>query len=36
MIEPIPVEPGRPERFDYAYTRNGTANLFMISEPLLG
>ena len=36
MIEPIPAEPGQPERFDYEYTRNGTANLFMISEPLLG
>ena len=36
MVEPIPAAPGRPERFDYEYTRNGTANLFMISEPLLG
>jgi hypothetical protein len=36
VIEPVPAEPGRPERFDYEYTRNGTANLFMISEPLLG
>ena len=36
VIEPIPAEPGRPERFDYEYTRNGTANLFMVSMPLLG
>ena len=36
VAEPIPAEPGQPERFDYEYTRNGTANLFMISEPLLG
>src|SRR5512147_883242 len=36
VIEPIPAEPGQPERFDYEYTRNGTANLFMISEPLVG
>ena len=36
VIEPIPAEPGQPERFDYEYTRNGTANLFMTSEPLLG
>lgn len=36
VIEPIPAEPGQPERVDYEYTRNGTANLFMISEPLLG
>jgi hypothetical protein len=33
---PVPAGPGRPERFDYEYVRNGTANLFMISEPLLG
>ena len=33
---PLPAEPGQPERFDYEYIRNGTANLFMISEPLLG
>ena len=36
VAEPIPAAPGRPERIDYEYTRNGTANLFMISEPLLG
>jgi len=36
VIEPIPAEPGQPERYDYEYTRNGTANLFMISMPLLG
>jgi hypothetical protein len=36
LIQPIPAAPGRPERFDYEYARNGTANLFMISEPLLG
>jgi hypothetical protein len=35
-VEPVPPEPGQPERFDYEYVRNGTANLFMISEPLLG
>jgi hypothetical protein len=35
-IQPLPPEPGRPERFDYEYVRNGTANLFMVSEPLLG
>ena len=33
---PLPAEPGQAERFDYEYVRNGTANLFMISEPLLG
>jgi hypothetical protein len=35
-VRPLPAEPGQPERFDYEYVRNGTANLFMISEPLLG
>ena len=35
-MQPLPAEPGQPERFDYEYVRNGTANLFMISEPLLG
>ena len=34
--QPLPPEPGQPERFDYEYVRNGTANLFMVSEPLLG
>jgi hypothetical protein len=36
VVQPIPAEPGQPERFDYEYIRNGTANLFMISEPLAG
>jgi hypothetical protein len=35
-VQPIPAQPGQPERFDYEYVRNGTANLFMISEPLVG
>ncbi len=33
---PLPPGPGQPERFDAEYVRNGTANLFMLSEPLLG
>jgi DDE superfamily endonuclease len=36
VAEPVPAAPGRPERIDYEYVRNGTANLFMISEPLIG
>lgn len=32
----IPAAPGRPARVDYEYERNGTANLFMIFEPLSG
>jgi hypothetical protein len=33
---PIPARPGYPERVDYEYERNGTANLFMVFEPLAG
>jgi hypothetical protein len=36
VVLPLPAEPGQPERFDYEYVRNGTANLFMVSEPLRG
>ncbi len=32
----IPLAAGRPERFDYEYERNGTANVFMFCEPLRG
>lgn len=35
-LVPIPAERGQPERFDYEYERNGTANLFMICEPMVG
>lgn len=33
---PIPATPGQAERVDYEYERNGTANLFMVFEPLAG
>ena len=33
---PLPARPGEPERYDYEYRRNGTANLFMVFEPLVG
>lgn len=33
---PLPAEPGQPERVDYEYERNGTANLFLFVEPLGG
>jgi len=33
---PIPAVPGRSERVDYEYERNGTANLFMLFAPLEG
>lgn len=34
--DPIPSEPGKLERYDYQYERNGVANLFMFFEPLTG
>jgi transposase len=30
--EPIPAAPGQPERYDYEYKRNGTANLFVFLD----
>ncbi len=33
---PLPAAPGRPERVDYEYRRQGTANLFLSFEPLAG
>jgi hypothetical protein len=32
----VPAAPGRPERIDHEYRRNGTANIFMLAEPLTG
>ncbi len=32
----LPPEPGRAERHDYEYQRNGVANLFLAFEPLAG
>ncbi len=34
--EPLAPAPGRPARHDYEYEREGTANLFIVSEPLAG
>ena len=31
---PLPMEPGRSERVDYEYERSGTANLFLVTQPL--
>ena len=31
--EPQPMTQGHPMRFDYAYTRHGTCNLFMMAGP---
>jgi hypothetical protein len=33
-IEPKPIEPGKVQRYDYQYERNGVCNLFMFFEPL--
>jgi hypothetical protein len=33
---PLPAAPGHPERVDYEYRREGTTNLFMCCEPLVG
>ena len=33
---PLPAEPGKPLRYDTAYKRNGTANIFIAFEPWTG
>jgi transposase len=33
---PLPAAPGKPLRYDTEYQRNGTANIFMAFEPLVG
>lgn len=33
---PLPPKPGRPERFDYEYRRNGTRQLFVFFQPQAG
>jgi hypothetical protein len=34
--QPLPAAPGKPEKVDYEYERNGTANIFICTEPLNG
>ena len=36
VAAPVPATPGQVAHYDYEYVRNGTANLFMICEPLAG
>ena len=36
VTTPVPAQPGQPAREDYEYKREGTANLFMLAEPLAG
>lgn len=33
---PLPAQPGQVKRYDYEYERNGTANLFVMCQPLVG
>jgi transposase len=34
VLEPLPMQPGRPRRIDYEYERKGTCNLFIAFQPL--
>jgi DDE superfamily endonuclease len=34
--QPVAAQPGQSKREDYEYERNGTANLFMLCEPMVG
>lgn len=36
VLVPIPLRPGRPRRYDHEYERKGTANLFVMCQPLTG
>lgn len=36
VYEPIPAQSGQVRRYDYEYKRNGTANLFVMCQPLAG
>jgi len=33
---PLAARPGQPRRYDYEYERSGTANLFVMCQPLAG
>lgn len=36
VYEPLAAQPGQVRRFDYEYKRHGTANLFVMCQPLAG
>jgi hypothetical protein len=36
VYDPLPAQPGQVKRYDYEYQRNGTANLFVLCQPLAG
>lgn len=36
VYDPLPAQPGQVRRYDYEYARKGTANLFVLCQPLAG
>lgn len=36
VYDPLPIQPGQIRRYDYEYKRKGTANLFVMCQPLAG
>jgi hypothetical protein len=36
VYKPLPAQPGQVRRYDYEYKRHGTANLFVMCQPLAG
>jgi len=36
VLDPLPAQPGKPRRYDHEYERKGTANLFVMCQPLTG
>ena len=34
VIEPLPLSPGQPQRYESTYERNGVSNIFMFFAPL--
>ena len=36
VYAPLPMQPGQSRRYDYEYERQGTANLFVMCQPLAG
>lgn len=35
-VQPLPLKPGQPVRYDYEYERHGSCNVFIAFQPLLG
>lgn len=36
VLVPVPPKPGRPQKIDYEYRRNGTCCIFIALDPHLG